>query len=249
MFKKQVSLRSIFYCLPFIAGAIWIWNQEETRSQVHHNENTIFIRTLEGGQPQSEREFWPLANRLLQPRDFDEDWLEDTYTLVIGTNAVQRAWPYEEVLGMEMCLTRGETLRGKINQQPYCFEQEVTRFLNAEESKNHYATWMEGPLINSFWEEESEFVELDKLVDGLKSNCGDAIIQPERGYYESSNFCEIKMYHGAYFVLINLRFTLDEDPVSWEEIGALINLIQTKMVDPDADKIPEGLMAPVPLGN
>ena len=56
------------------------------------------------------------------------------------------------------------------------------------------------------------------------------------------------MLHEDMFVLIDIEITENEEPVSFEEIAELLQLIQTKMLDPDADKIPDGLVAPIPLG-
>lgn len=209
------------------------------------NEGEYKIRIYNHGKPESEQEFWQLANRLLQPRDFDEDWLDDTYILHVGTDYVSKRHSYEETLAMTMCLTQGEIVRHKLNQVPYCMMQEVFKFSSEQEAKKRYDTWLADYNFKDRWHTETKFFELESLVDHVAVVCDIAVKRPDFGYYEETYFCDLKMTHDTYFVYTKVRFTLDEEPINREEVGELFNQLQEMMIAPDADQLPEGLIAPI----
>ena len=258
IFRQSIFMsrqRLLAFGIPvtiFVVVLLTVVNfQRASRSSIlgDGSETAYLLVNREEGRPESEQEFWSLANRMLQPGDFDEDWMQDSFTLYVGTDVAPTSWPYEEVLALSVCSTPGRPIRGKRDQQPLCFEQEITKFQLQDDAREQFDNWWEGPLINDSWDEDTDLFDLIKLVDGIKSNCGDAIAQPSFGYYEITNFCEIKMVHDEYFVLVDFRFSLDEQPVSWEEMGELVNLIQKKLVDPNADDLPVGLRAPISFDN
>lgn len=226
-------------CFLVILGLII----ERVYSLLGYKDNSYTIRQYENGKPKTQQEYWELGNRLLHPADFDEDWLLDTYRLDLGLDAEREHFFGDDIaMGMHVCLTRGNARYG---QNPYCFTQKIYKYSAEEQAQVRFNKWLD----ITEWQTESEFFSFVNKLDATLIQCGLASPSEWQGWNEPYHSCAVKMLHEDMFVLIDIEITENEEPVSFEEIAELLQLIQTKMLDPDADKIPDGLVAPVPLGD
>ncbi|MEM7802441.1 MAG: hypothetical protein AAF633_24825 [Chloroflexota bacterium] len=201
------------------------------------------FRVEDEAVPKTKQEFWSLANRMWVPSDFNNEWLNDTYKLQIGTDYVSELWPIQTTLHMSVCVTRSKRLMGRGRQNAFCLSQELAQYDSVQEADKRFEEWQK----NQRWKESTDKFDFEKKVDRLSLVCGEGVVNEFVGFFEPFNFCLVKMRHGIYFIDIDFAFPLDEEPISYEEFGELLTILQDRIIDPNADMIPVGVEAPIPL--